>query len=154
MTASLHGPAVLVPPATAREELARDERGWEEWAATIRGELPQREAAVRSLITLRLLTYTPSGAPVAAATTSLPEDPGGVRNWDYRYAWPRDASLAVGAFLGVGQDVEARAFLAWLLHASRLERPRLPVLLSVDGGNGPRERELEDWPGCPTSRAA
>jgi GH15 family glucan-1,4-alpha-glucosidase len=77
----------------------------------------------------------------------LPEDPGGVRNWDYRYAWPRDASIGIGAFLGVGKLDEARSFLAWLLHASRLQRPVLPVLLTLHGRHAPRERELRGWAG-------
>jgi GH15 family glucan-1,4-alpha-glucosidase len=70
-----------------------------------------------------------------------------MRNWDYRYAWPRDASIGVGAFLGVGKVGEARHFLAWLLHASRLEHPRLPALLTLDGRHVPREREMLGWPG-------
>jgi GH15 family glucan-1,4-alpha-glucosidase len=84
---------------------------------------------------------------VAAPTTSLPEQLGGSRNWDYRYAWPRDASIGIAAFLGVGKDREAHAFLAWLLHASRLARPRLPALFTLDGRPGPRERVLHGWPG-------
>jgi GH15 family glucan-1,4-alpha-glucosidase len=140
-------PLVHVDPGTARGLAARDEERWRAWAADVPPGLAPRDAVVRSLITLRLLTYSPSGAPVAAPTTSLPEHPGGVRNWDYRFAWPRDASIGIGAFLGVGKIDEARSFLAWLLHASRLSRPRLPVLLTVDGRHARRERPLAGWPG-------
>jgi GH15 family glucan-1,4-alpha-glucosidase len=140
-------PLVHLPPAAAYDGLCADERRWQDWAASIDADLPQRRAAVRSLITLRLLTYSPSGAPVAAPTTSLPEQLHGVRNWDYRYAWPRDASIGIGAFLGVHKPDEACRFMAWLLHASRLDRPRLPVLLTLHGRHSPPERELEQWPG-------
>ena len=140
-------PLVHVDPGAAWDLVTEDESRWEAWAAEVDEALPYREAVVRSLVTLRLLTYSPSGAPVAAPTTSLPEHPGGVRNWDYRYAWPRDASIGIGAFLGVGKLAEARGFLAWLLHASRLTRPRLPVLLTLDGRHPARERPLRDWPG-------
>jgi len=151
LTAARRSALIIVPPPVAAAEVARDETGWRAWAAGI-SVTSHREAMVRSLLTLRLLTYSPSGAPVAAPTTSLPERLGGERNWDYRYAWPRDASIGVAAFLAVGKLREARAFLAWLLHASRLVRPRLSVLFTLDGRPGPPEAELGGWPGYAGSR--
>lgn len=145
------GPLAYVNPVVAWAALEDDEERWRTWSAGIAGNLVHRDA-LRSLLTLRLLTYSPSGAPVAAPTTSLPEDLGGIRNWDYRFAWPRDASIGVGAFLGTGQVHEARRFLAWLLHASRLERPRLPVLLTLHGRHPLPERELAGWLGYTGSR--
>ncbi|MEW2330122.1 glycoside hydrolase family 15 protein [Micromonospora chersina] len=140
-------PLIHVEPAAAWDLLVEDENRWRNWTTEIDGSLPFREAVVRSLLTMRLLTYSPSQAPVAAPTTSLPEDPGGMRNWDYRYVWPRDASIGVSAFLGVGKAREAHGFLAWLLHASRLQRPRLPALLTLHGRHVPAERDLPGWPG-------
>lgn len=140
-------PIVYVDTDAAWAALKADELRWQRWCGEINDGLPYRDIAARSLLTLRLLTYSPSGAPVAAPTTSLPECLGGIRNWDYRFAWPRDASIGIGAFLGSGQLNEARRFLAWLLSASRLDRPRLPVLFTLHGRQPTSEHDAEGWPG-------
>ncbi len=145
-------PLVHVEPHAAWAAIESDERRWRTWTQAVESELPFRDAVARSLLTLRLLTYSPSGSPSRPATTSLPEALGGARNWDYRFAWPRDASIGIGAFLGVGKQDEARMFLGWLLHASRLDRPRLPVLLTLHGKHPPAERTLDEWPGYAGSR--
>ena len=147
LSASHRTPAFLVPASLATAAAEEDETRWQRWSDSLVIGPDHRRAVARSFITLQLLTYSPSGAPVAAPTTSLPEVIGGARNWDYRYAWPRDASIGIAAFLGAGKPREALGFLAWLLHASRLDRPRLPALFTLHGRPAPRERELSGWPG-------
>nr|WP_308469065.1 glycoside hydrolase family 15 protein [Anaeromyxobacter diazotrophicus] len=142
-THATESPAVLPPlGAAAEERLARTARAWARWSARTRYCGPFQEEVRRSALTLKLLAHSPSGAIVAAATTSLPEQVGGSLNWDYRYCWLRDASLTVRALFGLGHAEEAEAFLGWLLHSTRLTRPALDILYDVYGRRPPAEREL------------
>jgi pentatricopeptide repeat protein len=145
-------PLVLVDPEQAFGLLEHTDRWWRRWTSEITYTGPLAGSVIRSLITLRLLTYTPSGAPVAAPTTSLPEDPGGGRNWDYRYSWPRDASIGAGAFMAVGLSDEAHSFLHWLHVASRLTKPRMHVAYTIDGKPRLTETEVPEAPGYRDSR--
>ncbi len=152
VTAAWREPLVHVSPQQAWEELDADAARWRAWTQDMAADVPFRDAVERTLLVLRLLTYSPSGAPVAAVTTSLPEEVAGVRNWDYRFTWPRDASIGVAGFLALGKAAEARMFVYWLLHATRLDRPRLPPLFTLDGRPVPSEQKIAHWPGYRDSR--
>jgi GH15 family glucan-1,4-alpha-glucosidase len=153
LTYSTEAPAVVpLLGEAARGRIDRTVRWWWDWASRCAYEGPYREAVVRSALTLKLMTYAPSGALVAAPTTSLPEWLGGVRNWDYRYCWLRDASFTSRALFGLGYREEAEAFLGWLLHATRLTWPELQVLYDVFGEANVPERELSWLEGYASSR--
>ncbi|MDV9177997.1 glycoside hydrolase family 15 protein [Streptomyces sp. W16] len=129
-------PALVDPYKSLRTSVA----DWEHWAARCRYDGPYRDAVVRSLITLKALTYRPTGGIVAAATTSLPEEMGGVRNWDYRYCWLRDSSLTLGALVTAGYHKEAEAWRDWLLRAVAGDPADLQIMYGVAG-----ERRLPEF---------
>jgi GH15 family glucan-1,4-alpha-glucosidase len=125
------------PPASLIDET---ETWWRDWSGRCTYEGDWREPVVRSLITLKALTYAPTGGLVAAATTSLPERLGGVRNWDYRYCWLRDATFALYALMTGGYVEEARAWREWLLRAVAGRPDHAQILYGVSG-----ERLLPEW---------
>ena len=146
-------PAVLPPLGGPSERaLARTVDWWRAWAGRLSYDGPFADAVKRSALALKLLCYSPSGAVVAAPTTSLPERLGGPLNWDYRYCWLRDASLTIRALMAIGYEDEAEAFATWLMHSTRLTRPRLRILYDVYGNHPGREHELERWQGFADSR--
>ena len=129
-----HAPAVFPNIGTpADEEIDRTIDFWREWSSNCTYDGPHADRVLRSALVLKLLTYAPSGAIVAAPTTSLPEQPGGVRNWDYRYCWLRDASFTVAALDDCGFEIEGGAFVDWMLYATRLTHPRLQIMYDVFG---------------------
>jgi GH15 family glucan-1,4-alpha-glucosidase len=133
-------------------DLLHTEQYWQKWSSLCRYRGPFREAVVRSLITLKALTHGPTGGIVAAPTTSLPEELGGVRNWDYRYCWLRDSTLTLDALMRGGYLDEARAWRDWLLRACAGAPAQLQIMYGVAGEHRLTEVELAWLPGYEQSR--
>jgi GH15 family glucan-1,4-alpha-glucosidase len=129
------------------QALADTDDYWRKWAdqCSYRGEW--RDAVMRSLLTLKALTYQPSGGIVAAVTTSLPEAIGGVRNWDYRFCWLRDATMTLTSLMAAGFEQEARDWREWLLRAMAGDPPALQIMYGPGGESRLPELELEWLPG-------
>ena len=139
-------------PADPLRELEATEAWWREWCARCTYEGAWREQVLRSLITLKALTYAPTGGIVAAPTTSLPEKIGGVRNWDYRYCWLRDATYTLYALMIGGYTEEAAAWRNWLLRAIAGDPSKLHIMYGVHGERRLPEMELPWLPGYEDSR--
>ncbi len=134
------------------QALEATQRYWEKWAAICTYQGPYRDAVERSLITLKALTYRPTGGIVAAVTTSLPEQLGGPRNWDYRYCWLRDATFTLNAFMHGGYYEEAKAWQAWLLRAIAGSPEQVQIMYGIAGERYLPERELTWLPGYEDSK--
>lgn len=137
-----HGMSYEAMPAAidACRELEATTRHWRDWIAKARIEGPHADIARRSLLTLKALSNSRTGGIVAAATTSLPEQPGGTRNWDYRYCWVRDSTLTLLALLQTGYEDEARRWRDWLLRACAGAPEGMQIMYGVRG-----ERLLPEW---------
>ena len=149
-----HGASHLKPPKPidARAALAETMRYWTRWSRRGSYRGPYQEAVGRSLVTLKALTYHPTGGIVAAPTTSLPEQIGGQRNWDYRFCWLRDATLTLLAFMHAGYFEEAQAWRDWL-HRSVAGRPdQIQIMYGLSGERHLREWEADWLPGYRGSR--
>jgi GH15 family glucan-1,4-alpha-glucosidase len=131
-------------PVAADQIVKQTEVWWSEWSQRTTYEGPYREQVLRSLITLKALTYAPTGGLVAAATTSLPEEIGSVRNWDYRYCWLRDATFTLYALMMCGHIDEAKAWREWLLRAVAGQASQINIMYGLGGERRLTELEL-DW---------
>ncbi|MFZ0817132.1 MAG: glycoside hydrolase family 15 protein [Candidatus Sulfotelmatobacter sp.] len=152
-TYSEEAPAVLPPlDPSLDDRIDQSVSDWQQWGRNTLYDGIYRNEVIRSALTLKLLSFAPSGAMIASPTTSLPERLAGDLNWDYRYCWLRDASFTIRALLELGYWDEAEGFLDWMLQATRLTQPKLRVLYSVYGNKAPAERELEYLSGYRGSR--
>ncbi|MFE2639424.1 glycoside hydrolase family 15 protein [Streptomyces scopuliridis] len=147
-------PSHLSPPPVPDAEAALKvtEEFWTDWVSHCTYDGPYREAVVRSLITLKALTYAPTGGIVAAPTTSLPEHLGGIRNWDYRFCWLRDAALSFSSLLRTGYWAEARDWAGWLVRAVAGDPEKLQIMYGLGGERQLPESELPWLNGYEDSR--
>jgi GH15 family glucan-1,4-alpha-glucosidase len=153
LASDVDAPTVLPPLGdAARSRMQATASWWRSWAGRCNYRGPYRDAVVRSALVLKLMSFSPSGAIVAAPTTSLPEEVGGERNYDYRYCWLRDASFTTRALYALGYRPLADAFLSWMLHATRLTHPELQVVYDVYGRTSLPERDLTSLGGYRDSR--
>ena len=129
-------------PIDVEEALRSTTDFWQAWASTARATEPYSEIVTRSLITLKALTYAPHGGIIAAPTTSLPEQLGGSRNWDYRFCWLRDATLTLLSLMNAGYYDEARAWRDWLLRAAAGSPEQIQIMYGVTGKRWLAEREV------------
>jgi GH15 family glucan-1,4-alpha-glucosidase len=142
-------PPARIDPWRARRDT---EQYWRDWSARCNYHGEWRDAVLRSLITLKALTYRPTGGIVAAVTTSLPEQLGGVRNWDYRFCWLRDATFTLYSLLMAGYETEARAWRDWLVRAVAGRPQELQIIYGIGGERRFPEVELDWLPGYEDSR--
>lgn len=144
----------LQPPKQldVAKEFRATENFWIDWASRCTYQGKYRDAVMRSLITLKALIYAPTGGIVAAPTTSLPEELGGVRNWDYRFCWIRDSSLTLQALMLCGYADEATAFRDWLIRAVAGDPEQIQIMYNIDGGRRLTEFELDFLPGYENSK--
>jgi GH15 family glucan-1,4-alpha-glucosidase len=156
MLESAGGAPRLVPPGEAQRLADDTARFWRGWLGRSSYTGRWREMVSRSAMTLKLMTYAPTGAPVAAPTTGLPEQEGGERNWDYRYTWIRDGSFSIYALLGLGYLEEAAAFGAWLRdrvqEQAGTDSGPLKIMYRVDGTSDLVEETLDHFEGWRGSR--
>jgi GH15 family glucan-1,4-alpha-glucosidase len=134
-------------PIDAESALKDTETWWRQWVSRCTYQGRWRDAVVRSLITLKALTYAPTGGIVAAPTTSLPEELGGVRNWDYRYCWVRDATFTLYSLLSAGYTDEAQAWREWLLRSAAGKPSELHIMYGAAGERRLPELDLPWLPG-------
>jgi GH15 family glucan-1,4-alpha-glucosidase len=134
-------------PVDPESALARTLTAWQDWIARFDRKTDWPQAVKRSLLTLRALTYAPTGGIVAAPTLGLPEKPGKSMNWDYRYCWLRDSTFTLTALLNAGFHDEAQAWTHWLMRAVGGTPDKMRVMYRVDGGRQIEEREIDYLPG-------